>query len=142
MPRSPRNLFTVEQADAVLPLVQVIVADIVRLSAAVELRRPHLTAARSEWPESGGVDLYGDELRDAEVALEREMARLRECEEELASLGVTLTGATEGLVGFSTEVDGRAAYWCWRLGEPEVGHWHFRDEEFANRKSLATLAGK
>ncbi|MBW3594373.1 MAG: DUF2203 domain-containing protein, partial [Actinobacteria bacterium] len=27
-------------------------------------------------------------------------------------------------------------YLCWRLGEPEVGYWHKRDEGFPGRRPL------
>jgi hypothetical protein len=33
-------------------------------------------------------------------------------------------------------MDGREVYLCWRLGEPEVGHWHELEAGFAGRRKL------
>ena len=45
-------------------------------------------------------------------------------------------GAVEGLVDFPAEMDGRIVYLCWKLGEPEVLHWHDLESGFAGRQSL------
>jgi hypothetical protein len=42
----------------------------------------------------------------------------------------------EGLVDFPSLMDGRIVYLCWRLGEPEVLHWHELKSGFAGRQSL------
>ena len=36
-------------------------------------------------------------------------------------------------------MDGREVYLCWRLGEPEVLHWHELNAGVAGRKTLARL---
>jgi hypothetical protein len=33
-------------------------------------------------------------------------------------------------------MDGRIVFLCWKLGEPEVTHWHELDAGFAGRQSL------
>ena len=33
-------------------------------------------------------------------------------------------------------MDDHEVYLCWRLGEPEVGHWHDLDAGFAGRQKL------
>jgi hypothetical protein len=38
-------------------------------------------------------------------------------------------------------MDGREVYLCWRLGEPEVAHWHELNEGFAGRQKLMTPTG-
>jgi hypothetical protein len=54
---------------------------------------------------------------------------LRDATAELAKLGVELVAATEGQVGFPTLVNGRKAYFSWRLGENAVEYWHFPREK-------------
>jgi len=132
----PAKVFTVEEANAMLPLVRAIVADLVDLSREVTERRhrlAYLTAGRDL--ESG--DPYGDELAQIEKELEKDTGRLREFVEELRQLGVQPKDVREGLIDFPSMMDGRLVYLCWKFGEPEVLHWHELDAGFAGRRSLA-----
>ena len=65
---------------------------------------------------------------------------MHEYEHELQQLGVELKDYFTGLIDFPCWMDGREVYLCWRLGEPEVGHWHELDDGFAGRQKLLTLA--
>lgn len=131
----PTKLFTPQQANASLPLVRAITADIVALARDVidrKQRLDHLTAGRSS--ESG--DMYSDELTQIAEELEKDSQRLQEYAEELRQLGVELKSAAEGLVDFPMMLDGRLVYLCWKYGEPEVMHWHELDSGFAGRQPL------
>ena len=55
--------------------------------------------------------------------------------DELTKLGVELKGP-DGLCDFYSLMDGREVYLCWRLGEPQVMHWHELDAGVAGRKPL------
>jgi hypothetical protein len=59
---------------------------------------------------------------------------------ELTKLGVELKGP-DGLCDFPSIMDGREVCLCWRLGEPEVMHWHELDAGFAGRQPLTALSG-
>jgi hypothetical protein len=131
----PARLFTIDQANAMLPLVRAITSDLARLARDVMERRHRLallTAGRDLKP----GDPYSDELAHMEVELERDAVRLQEYVEELRDLGVEPKGAVEGLVDFPCELDGRIVFLCWRLGEPEVLYWHDLDSGFAGRQPL------
>jgi hypothetical protein len=132
--------FTVEQANAMLPLVRAVAKDLSDLSRDVIERRErlaHLQAGRSKQ----STDLYGEELSQIEEELEKDGNRLREYVEELKRLGVEPKNGPEGLVDFPTLIDGREAYLCWKLGEPEVLYWHELEAGFAGRQSLTAEAG-
>ena len=62
--------------------------------------------------------------------------RLQDYIDELRRLGLEPKGAIEGLVDFPSIIDGKLVYLCWKLGEPEVTHWHELDAGFAGRQSL------
>ncbi|HET7632882.1 MAG TPA: DUF2203 domain-containing protein [Gemmatimonadaceae bacterium] len=129
------KLFTVEQANATLPLVRKIVADVVR---------EHAT-----WREKVlEFDLATSSARtEAELArvqvLEREVqARAREIagfQRELGALGIELKDPRLGLVDFPSEMTGRRVLLCWRLGESEVQYWHEPDAGYAGRQPLTPL---
>jgi hypothetical protein len=141
-PLRRRRTFTVQEANATLPLIRAIVRDLVDASRDVVERRErllYLIGGRSR----DRQDPYREELAQIEDELEKDSRHLEEYVEELRELGVEPKSATEGLVDFPTILDGRLVYLCWKLGEPEVLHWHELEAGFAGRQPLATesLAG-
>ena len=131
----PRKVFTVESANAVLPLVKAITADLVQLSREVIERRERLAllaAGRSK----SAKDLYGEELAQIEEELDKDTERLFGYVEELRQLGVEPKNGPDGLVDFPAMMDGRLVFLCWKLGEPEVLHWHELEAGFRGRQSL------
>jgi hypothetical protein len=131
----PSRLFTVQEANAMLPLVRAITTDLAQLAQEVIDRRQrldHLTAGR----DISAGNPYDDELAQIEEELEKDTRRLQEYIEELRQLGVEPKGP-EGLVDFPAMIDNRPVFLCWRLGEPEVAHYHDIDAGFSGRRPLA-----
>jgi hypothetical protein len=128
----PARLFTIEQANRMLPLVRRIVEDIVQDYA--------------RWREQVGVlevvaagrrgDSPPDEAEKVEQDTQRLAADIERYVGELRALGVEFKGFDEGLVDFPSDMDGRTVYLCWRLGEDAVEHWHEIDAGFAGRQRL------
>jgi hypothetical protein len=133
--RKSERLFTIDQANAMLPLVRAITTDLAKLAKDVVERRHRLALLTSGRDLKPG-DPYSDELAQMESELERDAVRLQEYVEELRELGVEPKGAVEGLVDFPCRMDGRTVYLCWKLGEPEVLYWHDLDSGFAGRQPL------
>lgn len=131
----PRRLFTVEQANAALPLVRAIATDLAQLSREVIERRERLSQLRSG-REQKSFGPYSEELSQIEEELEKDTERLQEYVEELRALGVEPKNGPEGLVDFPSFVDGRLVYLCWKLGESEVLHWHDLEAGFSGRQPL------
>ena len=123
--------FTVEQANATLPLVRRIVQDIVT----------HYRAWNEKLNEIDLVNASG-RATDNEVAgrLEAEAQSLaREIESfrrELTELGIEMKDPGIGLIDFPSTVGSRAVYLCWRLGEAEVAFWHEIHAGYAGRQPL------
>ena len=129
------RLFTQEQANSTLPLVRRIVRDIVTLYPVwrdhVETYAVHAANASAEHP---------DPLAEqAAREVQRLAGEIEGCLKELTDLGVEYKQPMDaGLVDFPGLVDGEEVYLCWRYDEPEVAHWHARDEGFAGRRPLVT----
>lgn len=133
-----KKYFTVEEANRTLPLVKSVVRDIVeQLKVVNELRGrlEGITSAAANRPR----DVYAEELAQSEAAKEAEESKLESYFEELSNLGVEFKGP-DGLCDFPAIVDGREVYLCWRLGEPEVAHWHEIEAGFAGRRPLPPAA--
>ncbi len=139
-PSQPVRVFTVQEANATLPLVRAIVADLAALSRDVYDRRQRLlllNSGRQPRPQ----DPYQEELAQIEEELKKDTRRLQEYIEELRQLGVEPKSATEGLVDFVSVMDGRRVYLCWKLGEPEILYWHELDAGYRGRQPLAMGIG-
>jgi hypothetical protein len=130
-----KHYFSVEEANATLPLVRLIVRDIAAL--ANTLRDQHRRLASLQ--EGPGTPLKS-EIDEAIAEIERAQEQMRQHEQELDQLHVELKDHFTGLLDFRARVDGREVYLCWRLGEPEVAHWHELDAGFMGRQKLATIA--
>ena len=134
--RHSRKVFTVEQANAALPLVRAILSDLVRLSREVSERRQRLSFLLDGREPPQENDPYREELAQVGEELEKDRVRLQGYADELIELGVEPKSATEGVVDFPSILDGRMIYLCWKLGEPEVLFWHTLTDGFAGRRPL------
>ena len=135
----PDKIFTIEEANKMLPLVKVIVRDLAGLSKDIVERKQRIEYLSSGRDEGNG-DLYSDELKQVANELEKDARQVHEYARELIELGVEPKSATEGLVDFPCLLDGELVYLCWKLGEDEITHWHRIDDGFAGRKPLSALA--
>jgi hypothetical protein len=131
----PKKLFTVEQANAALPLVRAITADLVQLSRDVVERRERLAFLTGRRPAPAN-DPYSEELAQIQEELEKDNTQLQAYVDELRELGVEPKSGPDGLVDFPSLMDGRIVFLCWKHGEPEVMYWHELDAGFAGRQSL------
>ncbi len=130
-----KRYFTVSEANATLPYVRAVVRDVTELAA--QLRERHERLVRLRPGERGGMtEAHREETLQAQADLERGQERMQEYEEELRKIGVELKDYFTGLIDFPSIMDGREVYLCWRLGEPEVGHWHELEAGFAGRRKL------
>ena len=129
------NIFTVEQANAMLPLVRAITSDLVQLYRDVSERRQRLRRLFGGRNRELG-DPYTDELVQIQEELDKDVQRLEGYMDELRELKVELKSPVDGLIDFPSWMDGQPIYLCWQLGEPEVLHWHPKDSGFAERQSL------
>lgn len=125
--------FTFEDANATLPYVRPIVTDIVHAHAEW---REHV--ARYEVMAANSRSEKGE--TDEQVTLRTEVdgiaRRIGGYLSELEGVGCTFKGFDDGLVDFLSVRDGRDICLCWRLGEPEITHWHELDAGFAGRQLL------
>ena len=133
--KSRKKFDAVEEANAALPLLRSILRDVTEL--ACELRERHERLARIPVAAGSGNNPYSEEVDEIQAELERGQEKMHEYEQELKNLHVELKDYYTGLIDFPAWMEDRAVYLCWRLGEPEVAHWHELDAGFAGRQKLA-----
>ena len=124
------KIFTVEEANALLPQVRVIVGKIQRAHRKIARYRDHAKKAAEGAEQGGGGMSEG-------VAYAALLTNLTTQITALESLGVQLKDFERGLVDFPSLRDGRVVLLCWQLGEgDELEWWHDVDAGFAGRTPL------
>ncbi len=132
---SVRRVFTPAEANAALPLVKAIVRDLAQHSRDVIERRERFEQLK-ERRAARGHGVYDEELAQVEEELRQDAEQLQGYVNELLELGVEPKSGPDGLVDFPAFMEGRLVYLCWKLGEPEVAHWHELDAGFRGRQPL------
>lgn len=126
------KVFTVEQANKMLPLVRRIVEDAVRdyIRWQDRVREFELASVRStvEHPDPIAEELEKDVQRLAES--------IDSYVHEVTQLGVHMKSIDSGIVDFPAELDGRPILLCWQLGEDSIEFWHEASGGFAGRQPL------
>ena len=130
MPAGEMKIFTVEEANALLPRVRKIVARIQRVHKSLSRYREEVKKA-AEAAENGG----GGIVEGVQYAVI--LSTLTEQLTQLEGLGVQLKDFERGLVDFPSLRDGRMVLLCWQMGEgDELEWWHDVDAGFAGRTPL------
>jgi hypothetical protein len=124
------KLFTLQEANALLPSVRAILAKIQR-----DHRR--LTHYRDEARKAAEAAEQGGGGIDDGVAYAIILTELTSQMSELDTLGVQLKDFERGLVDFPSLRDGKVVLLCWQMGEgDELEWWHDVDAGFAGRTPL------
>jgi hypothetical protein len=124
------KLFTIQEANALLPSVRAIVGKIQQSYRNVARYREEAKKASEAAEKGGGGIAAGVVYATALIDLTGRIA-------ELEILGVQLKDFERGLVDFPSLRDGRVVLLCWQLGEgDELEWWHDVDAGFAGRTPL------
>ena len=124
------KLFTIEEANALLPSVREILQRIQRSRRRLATYRRAAKSA-AEGAEQGGGGMEGGALYATLLTqFTTEMS-------ELEALGVQLKDFDRGLVDFPSLRDGRVVLLCWQLGEgDQLEWWHDMEAGFGGRTPL------
>jgi len=130
----PRH-FTPEEATALLQEIRPLVEELVehrRSQRGAEAERRELAARIAG--NGGAID--SQQLAALAALLERTRIGIARCVNRIHGVGAIVKDVDTGLVDFPALWGGEEVLLCWRLGEPEVAHWHGLEEGFAGRKAL------
>lgn len=124
------KLFTVEEANALLPSVREILQKIQRSRRRLTAYRREVQLA-AEGAELGGGGMEGGALYAVVVT------DFTAATSKLEALGVQLKDFDRGLVDFPSLRDGRVVLLCWQMGEgDELEWWHDTEAGFGGRTPL------
>jgi hypothetical protein len=134
------KLFTLQEAEALLPLVNDRLARGQELLNRFEAVRKDLAVLRLVGA-SGGDSKNPDRTalsrkESEEAAL---VSEIRRVETDLLECGCVPKSVGEGLVDFFALKEGRLVFLCWKQGEEHIEAWHTVEGGFAGRMPIASF---
>jgi hypothetical protein len=124
------KLFTLSEANALLPTVRRIVGAIARAHNRIAAAQEPARAAAENASRGGGFMADGPQYVT-------DLMSLAERTGELEALGVQLKDYGRGLIDFPSMREGRVVLLCWQLGEGDrIEWWHDLETGFAGRQPI------
>ena len=130
------KIFTVDEANRMLPLVSRIADDIVATYGEVNRALQAYEAAKTDAERDPALE---PELRRRDVEVAEVLDRLQGLIQEVEALGGTVKEYEQGCIDFYADVGGSIVYLCWSRGESAVSHWHNLDEGSGMRRDLPAV---
>ena len=131
-PSSWPRLFTVDEANGLLPDLIPVLTELKAKKAALDEARIALARLTPTMRSNGhAAEAAAQErrLRDLTLALATGVRRI-------TGQGVEIKDLDHGLIDFPSLRGNRVVYLCWRLGEGSIAYWHEIDAGFAGRRPL------
>ncbi len=128
MEYSFRRLFTVAEANALLPTLGELLDDLALRRDALREKAPHLEPILQAASSNGGGRAgseYGVEAYRLYLAIAR-----------IGELGVILKDLDMGLLDFPHERNGRVVFLCWHPPEERIEYWHEIEAGYAGRQPI------
>ena len=122
------KLFMVNEANALLPKLEELLADVAVHHNAMREKAPHVDPILEASASNGGGRAgseYGVEAYNLYLAIER-----------IRELGVFVKDLDSGLLDFPHERDGRVVFLCWHPPEEQIGYWHELQAGYQGRQPL------
>ncbi|MBI4354372.1 MAG: DUF2203 domain-containing protein [Candidatus Omnitrophica bacterium] len=134
----PPKVFTVDEADALLPRVRPLITQLQGLHGSILKTNEQLDASVNKLSAGNGYPLR--DIRQQIESLTRHQLQLIEAFhsalQQLEAMDCILKDLTIGLVDFYTLREGEPAFLCWKLGEETIRFWHSLDTGYADRQPL------
>ncbi|HEY7957473.1 MAG TPA: DUF2203 domain-containing protein [Polyangia bacterium] len=132
-----RRYFTVDEANALIPELEVRFAKVLQLRAQLrvsfqELEKLGEPPSEETLTRSSGTPA----LIRARGIFRALMEAMAEELQTIEATGVTVKDIDIGLCDFLGEREGRDVWLCWQYGEKRVGFWHDLQSGFASRQPI------
>ncbi len=126
------RLFTLEEANSLIPKLEIIMARLQQLTARLRDEVAELTIRSGTSAEEEAISSVVQQRPELDAAL-REVRKLID---DIGECGGQLKGVDLGLVDFPCELHGETILLCWQFGEKEISYYHALDGGFGGRKLL------
>lgn len=133
--RAKSRILSLEEANKMLPLLERIDRDIMRVWSQIIQKRSELECLEKS-SDSVQASQREDEVRDLKAELNRLIDRINGYIREVESLGCFVEEFKRGVINFPSLYIGRKVFLCWKPGDPQVMYWHELDESYNERSPI------
>jgi len=136
--RGTPRVFTISEVNALIPTLNLIVAQQLRDQSDIEQGMAELTRRMGDAPLTLEVR-PGDEpdIVRLKADLRARIGRYESNWNKVRELGGIVKEPQIGLVDFYGRIDGRLVWLCWRYGEDALGYYHELDGGYAARRPIS-----
>ena len=142
-PAEAAQLFTISEVNALIPSLNLIVAQQLRQQSDIEQGLAELTQRCGRNPES--LEPCADDepdCRKLKSELRQRIGRYESGWSKVRALGGIVKDPQIGLVDFYGRVEGRVVWLCWRYGEDSLGYYHELEEGYSGRRPISANVRK
>jgi hypothetical protein len=122
------KLYTVAEANAILPEVRRLVERMLRARAEIVQLQPTL------WPAVQAAVFNGGSKSVSQAS--RQILIIQDIIRALQLRNILVKDINTGLIDFPAERNGQLVLLCWQYDEPAVQFWHDVDRGFAGRQRI------
>jgi hypothetical protein len=128
--------FTLDEAQSLLPLLESLLKRAIEGKQEAEKVETGLTDLARRIYFSGGMKVDVSAVVKLRAEVEVHLQKVRESVAEIDSIGVQVKDIDNGLLDFPCRLDDQVVLLCWRLGEPNIEHWHTTDSGIKGRQPI------
>ncbi len=126
------RLFTVDEANGLLPMLRPLVEQI--LENIRRLKQVSEAVIRREQLDPDAANLMARLREDGEVL--KLVTQIKDWVTVINGHGCVCKGVEQGLIDFPCMLGSEVVFLCWQIGEAKVAHYHRIEDGFAGRKTL------
>ena len=131
--RKEIKMFTVDQANAILPKVQASLAEMREIKKTIMANQARIDI--EEMTAVGG-NRPQDRIEPILKEIEHDVHSFHKAMESLGEMGCELKDLETGLVDFYSMRDKEVVFLCWQEGEDQIEWWHPLETGFGGRQPL------
>ena len=135
-PEQPQRLFTLTEAEHTRQELEPFLIEAIGARKKLSVLEQDLTAVSTRIMMMGGVLVPYSKLAEKRMEQQNLAEVMKSNLEKILSTGCLIKDLDVGLLDFPAIVDNQEVYLCWKLGEPELLHWHELEAGFRGRQSL------
>jgi hypothetical protein len=128
--------FTLEEAQAVLPVVEALLKRALAARESAADVEEELQDLKQRIFISGGMQVDVPSVFRRRNALTVYQQQVEESVAEIQAIGVEVKDLDLGLLDFPCMLDSEVVLLCWKQGEPRISHWHTQQDGFRGRKPI------
>jgi hypothetical protein len=128
--------FTLDEARTLLPILESLLKQAIQGKQLIESVDAEFQDTAHRVFLNGGMRLDVVHLARRKAEREKTIRRVKDALAEIDATGVQVKDLDVGLLDFPCRVEGEVVLLCWKMGEPEITHWHGTSEGFSSRKPI------